>query len=58
MQNFPLISGQQKLPRGMKSDMSDVYVIPPQKKISSAECTTFRCYLFYLVALMNVDFSV
>ena len=57
MQNFPLISGQQKLPRGMKSDMSDVYVIPP-KKIHSAESTTFRSYLFYLVALMNVDFSV
>ena len=32
MQNFPLISGQQKLPRGMKSDMSDVCVIPPPKK--------------------------
>ena len=57
MQNFPLISGQQKLPRGMKSDMSDVYVISP-KKIHSAESTTFRSYLFYLVALMNVDFSV
>ena len=57
MQNVPLISGQLKLPRGMKSDMSDVYVIPP-KKIRSTESTTFRCYFFYLVALMNVDFSV
>ena len=27
------------------------------KKIRSTESTTFRCYSFYIVGLMNVDFS-
>ena len=53
MQSFPLISEQQKFPRGMKrSHMFEV-----KKKMLSAESTMLTWYSFYTVALMNVDFS-
>lgn len=54
MQSFPLISEQQKFPRGMKT--SHVFEVK-KKKMISAESTMSKWYLFYTVALMNVDFS-
>ena len=56
MQNFPLIFEHQKFPRRMKkSNMFDATKF--NVHFCSYESTTFRCYSFYIVALMNVDFS-